>query len=107
MRFAFPLALLSFCSSHAQSILCDTLPIFYDPVSITFTTGEEPFGDSAIVVEMTNTSTTDMAYPQLKLVPLTPLPPGMSQNTQWDTFASAWNTGVTMPADCFFDVVQP
>lgn len=105
--FILPFALLSLHTSQAQSILCDTLPIFYDPVSITFTTGEIGFGDSVIVVEMTNTSTTDMAYPQLKLVPLTPLPPGMSQNTLWDTFASSWNSGVTMSADCFFDVEQP
>jgi hypothetical protein len=101
------LSTVSFLSSQAQSILCDTLPIFYDPVSITFTTADMSFGDSVIVVEMTNTSTTNMAYPQLKLVPLTPLPPGMSQNTEWDTFASSWNTGITMPANCFFDVLQP
>jgi hypothetical protein len=105
--FILPFVLLCLHTSHAQTILCDTLPIFYDPVSITFTTADQAFGDSVIVFELTNTSTVNMAYPQAKLIPLTPLPPGMVQNTEWDTYASSWNTGVTMPANCFFEVTQP
>src|SRR5689334_8607455 len=96
--FLLPLAILGLHASQAQSILCDTLPIFYDPVSITFTTSDQQsFGDSMIVVEITNTSSINMAYPQLKLMPLTPLPPGMIQNTEWYTFSSSWNTGLMMP----------
>lgn len=94
-------------SLSGQSTSCDALPISYDPLGITFGEGEMSFGDSVITIPITNTSTTDMAYPQIKLVPLTPLPPGMTQNTHWDTFASSWNAGLTMPANCFFDVVQP
>jgi hypothetical protein len=74
---------------------------------VVFTEGTLSFGDSVIIVPVTNMSFADMAYPQLKLVPLTPLPPGMVQNTHWDTFASSWNAGMTMPANCFFDVAVP
>src|SRR5689334_23281959 len=93
-------------SLFGQSTSCETLPISYDPLGITFGGGEVGFGDSVITIPISNTSSTDMAYPQIKLVPLTPLPPGMTQNTHWDTFASSWNVGLTMPANCFFDVVQ-
>lgn len=107
MRNATPLLLALFTSHARAQVVCDTLPIAYYPVSITFTTADLSFGDSVLVVEMTNSSTTSMAYPQIKLVPLTPLPSGMVMNTGWSVFASSWNPGQMMPASVFFDVSQP
>jgi len=107
MRHATLLLCALQCAASSAQISCDPLPIAYDPGSAVFTEGEISFGDSAIVIDVTNTSTTPMAYPQLKLVPITPLPAGMVMNTHWATFASSWNPGETMPASIFFDVNEP
>jgi hypothetical protein len=94
-------------SPLSAQIVCDTLPIAFDPASAVFTTSTMSFGDSVLTVNVINTSTTPMAYPQLKLVPITPLPPGMVLNTDWSVFASSWNPGETTTAEFYFDVAQP
>lgn len=50
------------------------------------------------------------AYPLAKLVPLTPLPSGMSlapNSNPWSVFASWWNTGITMPVHIFYNITSP
>ncbi len=97
---------LTSMASTAQTV-CDSLPIACDPASVVFTGTDLSFGDSVLTVNVINTSTTPMAYPQLKLVPITPLPPGMVMNTDWSVFASSWNPGETATAEFYFDVAQP
>ena len=107
MRKVFSICVALFVNVTSAQVACDDLPIAYDPMSIGFSAGEFSFGDSMITMDIMNTSAVDMAYPQVKLVPLTPLPPGMTMTTHWATFASSWNVGQTMPASVFFDVEQP
>jgi hypothetical protein len=106
MRLAALCLLFTTVASSAQTI-CDSLPIAYDPMSAVFTGSDMSFGDSVITVNVTNTSTVPMAYPQLKLVPVTPLPPGMEMTIGWSVFSSSWNPGQTSPASIYFDVAQP
>lgn len=106
MRLAALSLVLTTMASTAQTI-CDSLPIACDPASVVFTGTDLSFGDSVLTVNVINTSTTPMAYPQLKLVPITPLPPGMVMNTDWSVFASSWNPGETAAAEFYFDVAQP
>ena len=106
MRFATLFLVLTTMASTAQTIF-DSLPIAYDPASVVFTGTDMSFGDSVLTVNVINTSATPMAYPQLKLVPITPLPPGMVMNTAWSVFASSWNPGETATAEIYFDVAQP
>lgn len=78
---------------------------------ITF--GDQQFagwGDSAVNIPVTNNSGMNFAYPQAKLFAITPLPPGMTLNSNfdwWMPFASSWNSGDTAIYPCGYDVTQP
>ena len=92
--------------------LCNDIPISYSIDSISFSKADpESFGDSMIVFSMTNDHATQgFAYPLAKLVPLTPLPDGMSlapNSDPWSVFASSWNSGITMPVYIFYNVELP
>lgn len=82
--------------ARAQFALCDTMDIVHVDAGIRFEDGISTSYDSDIVVPIFNNTGTNFAYPQAKLLNTTPLPPGMSlYTTNWQVFASAWNTGDT------------
>ena len=96
---------------QAQIILCHDIALEYTTDSMTFSVADPiSFGDSMITFHITNQHPTQgFAYPLAKLVPLTPLPAGMSlsvNNQPWSVFASSWNPGVTMPVYIFYEVEE-
>ncbi len=94
--------------ASSQIVICDTMPLAYNHTTIVFEEAQLSFGDSVMNVDITNNSTTNFAYPMAKLIPLTPLPAGMTgPNQEWNVFASSWNTGQTATCSFFFDVTQP
>jgi hypothetical protein len=106
MRWTIITLSLTAIQTSAQ-ISCYDLPIDYDPSTATFVESEFSLGDSVLHVDVRNESMASYAYPQLKLVPIIPLPPGMTMTSDWSVFASAWNPGDTATADIYFDVAQP
>lgn len=89
---------------------CNGIPMAYRADSITWEAAQLSFGDSMLSIPIQNTSGSNFAYPQAKLVPVTPLPAGMVLNINgnpWNVFASAFNDGETYPVHFFFDVNQP
>jgi len=112
MRNFFTLFLLISVAKIAASqiVICDTMPINYNPATIAFYTAPSSFGDSVLTVDITNNINTNFAYPLAKLIPISPLPPGMyltNASQQWTVFGSSWNTGQTNACPFFFDVTQP
>jgi|SRR6185436_2958673 len=95
---------------HAQNTECTTIPLNYDTVEFT-TAVPASFGDSMITFHITNNHPSQgFAYPLAKLVPLTPLPAGMTaanNNNPWSVFASSWNPGITMPVYYYYDITAP
>lgn len=97
--------------SSAQIILCHEIALEYTTDSASFSIADPiSFGDSMITFHITNLHPTQgFAYPLAKLVPLTPLPPGMSlsvNNQPWSVFASSWNSGETRPVYIFYEVEE-
>ncbi len=95
--------------TFSQIVICDTMPINYSPSSVAFYTAPLSSGDSVLTIDITNNSNTNFVYPLARLIPLTPLPPGMNLTTasqDWTVFGSSWNTGQTNPCSFFFDVNQ-
>lgn len=94
---------------HAQ--LCNDIPIVVVDNQFTFeATDVISYGDSMISFQLTNNHATDFfAYPQAKLIPITPLPSGMTLagvNLDWMVFASAWLVGATEPVKIYYDVTE-
>lgn len=108
--FVFLMALLP-STLLAQHAFCDTVPFAYRADSITWGSAfPSSFGDSVLAIPIHNGTTTGFAYPQAKIVSLTPLPTGLvlrEYGASWSVFASAWNPGETYPASMFFDVTAP
>lgn len=96
--------------SKSQILICGDIPLSYDADSIYFTSDGTGFGDSIISFMLTNLHETQgFAYPLAKLVPLTPLPAGMTlsdYNMPWNVFASAWNSGEKRPVTIFYNVTE-
>ena len=89
----------------AQDVECDTMSLAHVDDGIVFKSAMLVTPDSSILVPMVNNTTTNFAYPQIKLVNTTPLPPGMSlYSTGWVVFASAWNIGDTATASVDYNV---
>jgi hypothetical protein len=68
------------------------------------------WGDSAVNIRISNNSGINYAYPMAKLFAVTPLPPGMTMNSNfnwWMPFASSWNHGDTALFPCGYEVTQP
>ncbi len=68
------------------------------------------WGDSAVNIHVSNNSGINYAYPMAKLFAVTPLPPGMTLNPNfnwWMPFASSWNHGDTALFPCGYEVAQP
>ncbi|HLC83981.1 MAG TPA: hypothetical protein VJI69_09125, partial [Bacteroidia bacterium] len=89
----------------AQIVICDTMPINYNPTTIAFSTASSSFGDSVLTIDITNNSNTNFAYPLAKMVPVGMWPAGMSLTTGsqgWNVFGSSWNTGQTNACPFFF-----
>ncbi|MFN8287114.1 MAG: T9SS type A sorting domain-containing protein [Chitinophagales bacterium] len=102
-------ATLLFIAAKAQTS-CNSIPMSYRSDSITWQKSWTSFGDSMLSVPIVNTSDSSYAYPQAKLVPITPLPNGLVLNENggpWNVFASSFVPGDTYPANFFFDVSQP
>lgn len=94
----------------AQIVVCDTMSLAHLAAGTKFQATTLSAPDSAIVIPMVNNTTTNFAYPQIKLINTTPLPPGMSlHDANWQVFASAWNIGDTAPAytNYFVNTVIP
>ena len=102
--------LLVVCKLYAQNTECLTIPLNYDSVRFTKALPVS-FGDSMITFNMTNNHPSQgFAYPLAKLVPLTPLPTGMTvtnNNNPWSVFASSWNAGMTMPVYYYYNITAP
>ncbi|HKR05252.1 MAG TPA: T9SS type A sorting domain-containing protein [Bacteroidia bacterium] len=105
--------LFIFCCTlkiQAQVTACDSIPLSYNN-SIFTTAIPASFGDSMITFQITNNHPTQgFAYPLAKIVPLNPLPPGMTLtagSAGWNVFASSWNPGNTMPVNIYYDVTLP
>lgn len=101
----------SFLNKNVHAQLCNDIPIVVvDNQFILESTDVISYGDSMITFQLTNNHATDyFAYPQAKLIPITPLPAGMSLapvNLNWMVFASAWNIGVTVPVHIYYDVTE-
>lgn len=104
--------LLFSCGGYSQITECSGIPMSYDTNSVLFETAiPASFGDSMLTFNITNTHPSQaFAYPLAKLVPLTPLPSGMSlapNNNPWSVFASSWNPAVTMPVHIFYNITSP
>jgi Secretion system C-terminal sorting domain len=92
-------------NTHAQFVTCESMPLTLTS-GFDFTTSGS-FGDSMITFQISNASGTNFAYPQVKLVPLTPLPSGMSLHTinpDWAVFASSWNMGDSTQVEIYYDI---
>ena len=102
MKYLCLFALLLACTGmkvSAQVVECDTMTLTHVNAGIKFQATTLSAPDSSIVIPMVNNTTTNFAYPQIKLINTTPLPPGMSlHDANWQVFASAWNIGDTAPA---------
>jgi hypothetical protein len=97
--------------TQAQTVSCTDQPFQYIESEITYqNSGGISFGDYFLSIPIKNTTTSNYAYPQAKLVPTTPLPEGMVINPSgdvWIVFASSWNIDSTAPAQIFFDQNLP
>ncbi|HEY1040321.1 MAG TPA: T9SS type A sorting domain-containing protein [Bacteroidia bacterium] len=107
------LLLLLLCSSasiNAQIVVCDTLPLAYNPVMQFAASPLPSYGDSVLWIEITNNTTTNFAYPLVRIEPLGSMPNGFSLSStsqDWFPFSSSWNVGQTATFGVFFDVTQP
>lgn len=90
----------------AQSDCTDSLA--YVPNSAAFHNDNLLASDSLIEVAIVNTSNTFYVYPMGAVLPITPLPPGMSiyQPGSWNVFDSAFNPGDTSAVVTQFIVTQ-
>ncbi len=91
------------CTEHAFT--------FY-PDSITFSEAIfSSLGDSVLAIPIKNTTDSNYAYPQAKIVPVNNFPSGLSLNVSggnpWNVFASSWNIGDIYLANFYFDVTAP
>ncbi|MEP7170185.1 MAG: T9SS type A sorting domain-containing protein [Bacteroidota bacterium] len=95
---------------QAQFTLCNSIPLNYGNMSFT-TAVPASFGDSMITFLISNNHPSQgFAYPLAKLVPLNPLPSGISLTSGsagWNVFASSWNPGDTMPVNIYYNVTLP
>ena len=92
-------------NAQAQFVTCESMPLTLTS-GFDFTTSSS-FGDSMITFQISNASGTNFAYPQVKLIPLNPLPSGMSLNTinpDWAVFASSWNMGDSSQVEIYYDI---
>lgn len=93
------------CAAYSQTVLCDTMSIAYVSSGIRFTDAVISSADSAIVIPLVNNTGTNFAYPQAKLINVSPLPAGMTLSSLgWVVFASSWNVGDTASASILYDV---
>jgi hypothetical protein len=109
LKIIFSLVIFSGSCYHtvAQIAVCDTMAINYDLPQIRFETSLLTSADSCIMIPFVNNTSTNFAYPLMKLINLTSLPPGMSYYTNaWNVFASSWNVGDTAWAEVDFVVTQ-
>ncbi len=98
-------------NAKTQIVACGEIPLHYTTDSMRFSVADPiSFGDSMITFQITNLHATQgFAYPLAKLVPVTPLPDGMSlsvNNLPWSVFASSWNPGETRPVYIFYEVEE-
>ncbi len=98
-------------NAKTQIVVCGEIPLHYTTDSMKFSVADPiSFGDSMITFHITNLHATQgFAYPLAKLVPITPLPDGMSlsvNNMPWSVFASSWNPGETRPVYIFYEVEE-
>lgn len=108
MKTIYTLLLLAASQQvQAQFVTCESMPLNYDQANIQFTTSVST-ADSMMVIPITNTSSTNFAYPEAKIIPLSPLPTGTTMfDHNWHVFFSSWNTGVTGYVNFFFNVSTP
>ncbi len=107
-KILFAALLLLSTRLSAQVVECDTMSLAHVDAGIVFQSAMLVTPDSSILVPMVNNTTTNFAYPQIKLVNTTPLPSGMSlYSTGWVVFASAWNVGDTATASVDYYVNTP
>lgn len=107
--------LLSLCFLFSNTInaqLCTDIPIALVGTPFDFIASDViSYGDSMLIFELKNQHPTQFfAYPQAKLVALTPLPPGMSLapvNLDWMVFASAWNVDSVALVRIYYNVEEP
>ncbi|MBX7181280.1 MAG: T9SS type A sorting domain-containing protein [Bacteroidia bacterium] len=96
--------------AQAQTVSCTDQPFEYFENLITYqSSGGISFGDYYLGIPIKNTTSSNYAYPQAKLVPITPLPDGLVLNPSgdvWIVFASSWNIDSTSIAQVFFDQTQ-
>lgn len=99
--------LFTFARLSAQSDCTDSLA--YVPNSASFHYDNLVASDSLIEVSIVNTSDTYYVYPMGAILPITPLPPGMTryQPNSWHVFGSAYNPGDTAVVVTQFSVSQP
>jgi hypothetical protein len=110
LRLIFLLLILSIAPIRvsAQVPLCDTLPIDIDHQNVRVATSLLFTADTAVIIPFVNNTNTNFAYPLMKLINLTPLPPGMTYYTNsWNVFASSWNVADTAEAEVDFVLTQP
>ncbi len=103
-------SMITFSISAQAQNNCFDYSIQYNLDSMEFRTADFfDYGDSMIVFSMTNIHPTQgFAYPMSKLVPVTPLPPGMSMSDwPWIVFGSSWNAGFTYNTKEYFFVDEP
>jgi hypothetical protein len=107
MRYLVMLALtvLPGIVAHGQWAVCDTMGITYLATEVKFEGSILGSYDSAVAIPIVNNTGTNFAYPQAKLINITPLPSGMTlHESNWLVFASSWNTGDTATSYIGYDV---
>jgi hypothetical protein len=110
MRLLFSTILLFVATiqGRAQIAQCDTMVIGYVGSDIKFTDATFSSSDSDMLVPLINNTTTNFAYPQAKLINVSPLPAGTTlYDAGWIVFASAWNVGDTATARIPYSVSAP
>jgi hypothetical protein len=94
--------------ANAQVAICDTMAIDIVHPQVRVAPTLLSSADTAIIIPFINNTNTGFAYPLMRLINLTALPPGMSYYTNsWNVFASSWNAGDTAEAEVDFILTQP
>jgi hypothetical protein len=94
-------------TARAQYVTCQSMPLAHSTTPVQFISMGS---DSLLLIPITNNSGTNFAYPQGKLIPVTPLPAGMNfagGSAGWVVFGSSWNDGQTNDCGFFFTVSSP
>lgn len=110
MRLLFSMALMIVATTHssAQIAQCDTMVIGYVGSDIKFTSATFSSSDSDMLLPLINNTATNFAYPQARLINVSPLPAGTTlYDAGWIVFTSAWNVGDTATARIPYTVSAP